>query len=476
MLPLLRSLQIRRNDLIGSIDRRALNLTFQDSHGIKTHGCFNFDAYIGCMKVWCFSLLLFVIFANAAFAQNDTLVYFVTSAGAVASDRQAADYKLVIFPVGSGAGPNLSAIKGFGKDRKLAFSGSSLSHKLPITIDGVFTEYYPEGGKKSVKAFNKGDVVANNETDFYPNGNVKTNLKPASDGDVEEMDYYETGTVQFEHHPTGNHNYTEKRYYPDGKTANDLSEGSMGKSKLTQYYETGKVKCVETSSGYNDKSVKTAYFPNGNVYYEIERKHTSDQPFDIRYLECRDSTGKQLVQNGNGYWREYDESFDFISKQGKVVNGNADSVWTLVFSPNIDQRDTYHNGKLLNVEPFETEETLVISSVATDEKAPEFPGGREALNQFIGRHAKYPAVARENNTQGRVVLSFTVEKDGTLSYIKIVAAIGDGCDEEAERVLKMSPAWIPGTKNGVPVRTKYSIPIYYTLIAPNEGMVSLKNH
>ena len=97
------------------------------------------------------------------------------------------------------------------------------------------------------------------------------------------------------------------------------------------------------------------------------------------------------------------------------------------------------------------------------EQNPEFPGGDAAFGKYLGNKIRYPAVAKENNVQGKVFLNFTVERDGSLTDIKVVRGIGSGCDDEAVRVLKSSPRWKPGIQNGRAVRVSYTIPISFTL-------------
>jgi protein TonB len=84
------------------------------------------------------------------------------------------------------------------------------------------------------------------------------------------------------------------------------------------------------------------------------------------------------------------------------------------------------------------------------EKIPEFPGGIDAFYKYLSKSIHYPSVARENGTQGRVIVSFVCERDGSLTDIKVARGIGDGCDEEAVRVLRASPHWKPGIQNGRP--------------------------
>jgi len=97
------------------------------------------------------------------------------------------------------------------------------------------------------------------------------------------------------------------------------------------------------------------------------------------------------------------------------------------------------------------------------EKQPEFPGGIAKFYKYLGGSIKYPKMALDNNVQGKVFLSFIVEKDGSLSDIQITRGLGSGTDEEAVRVLKESPKWNPGISNGHPVRVKYNINVNFTL-------------
>lgn len=94
---------------------------------------------------------------------------------------------------------------------------------------------------------------------------------------------------------------------------------------------------------------------------------------------------------------------------------------------------------------------------------PEFPGGMEAWSKFIQKNLRYPYTAQDANIQGKVYLSFVVEKDGSITDVSVTRGIGGGCDEEAMRVIKKSPKWRPGMQNSRAVRVRYSMPINYTL-------------
>lgn len=94
---------------------------------------------------------------------------------------------------------------------------------------------------------------------------------------------------------------------------------------------------------------------------------------------------------------------------------------------------------------------------------PSFPGGMANFYTFIAKSVKYPEEALKNNVQGKVFLSYIVEIDGRLTDIKVIRALGSGLDEEAVRVLKSSPKWVPGYNGKNPVRVQYSLPIGFTL-------------
>jgi len=99
----------------------------------------------------------------------------------------------------------------------------------------------------------------------------------------------------------------------------------------------------------------------------------------------------------------------------------------------------------------------------TVEHIPEFPGGMKAFYNFLSSNIHYPALSREKGIQGRVIVTMIVEKDGTLSNIKIARGIADDIDKEALRVIALSPNWKPGIQNGKPVRVSYAIPINFSL-------------
>ncbi|WP_295800262.1 energy transducer TonB [Mucilaginibacter sp.] len=126
------------------------------------------------------------------------------------------------------------------------------------------------------------------------------------------------------------------------------------------------------------------------------------------------------------------------------------------------------NADVVIDEPVGTSDTKVTEEdpnkiFTSVEQVPVFPGGMEKFYAYLQKTMRYPAVARENGTQGKVIVSFVCERDGSLTDIHVTRGIGDGCDEEAARVIKASPKWSPGIQNGRPVRVAYSVPISFAL-------------
>ncbi len=111
-------------------------------------------------------------------------------------------------------------------------------------------------------------------------------------------------------------------------------------------------------------------------------------------------------------------------------------------------------------EPPKEEETKVFDVV---EQMPSFPGGPSALMQFLSSNIKYPLVAEENGVQGRVVCTFVVERDGSITDVRVIKSVDPSLDKEAVRVVKSMPKWIPGKQNGSAVRVKYTVPVTFRL-------------
>lgn len=108
----------------------------------------------------------------------------------------------------------------------------------------------------------------------------------------------------------------------------------------------------------------------------------------------------------------------------------------------------------------EAEEETIFKVV---EESASFPGGMQELYKYVGSNLVYPQQARETGTQGKVFITFVVEKDGSLTDVKVLRDIGSGCGEEAVRVVKSMPKWKPAKQRGKAVRMQFNLPISFTL-------------
>lgn len=97
------------------------------------------------------------------------------------------------------------------------------------------------------------------------------------------------------------------------------------------------------------------------------------------------------------------------------------------------------------------------------EQMPEYPGGMQALFEYLSQNVKYPEDAEKQKIEGKVIATFIVETDGSVSNVKVVKPVFPSLDAEAIRVLSGMPKWTPGKQSGKVVRVKYTVPISFNL-------------
>jgi len=113
-------------------------------------------------------------------------------------------------------------------------------------------------------------------------------------------------------------------------------------------------------------------------------------------------------------------------------------------------------------------DTTSKNGVYTDVQKPaQFPGGMDELGSYIGHHLQYPQSAKDAKIQGKVIISFVVEKDGTVSTFKIIHSLTKDCDAEVIRVFKSAPKWKPAKQDNVIVRQEFTIPVSFNLPVDN---------
>ena len=256
-------------------------------------------------------------------------------------------------------------------------------------------------------------------------------------------------------------------------TGTSIQKGSnIWQGQVISYYATGVKKDIGTYSSGWPSGTMLQYYPNGKLYC-VKEFFSESLPqtgnnigpnHRLYYLvrTCNDSTGKATLQNSNGHFISYTEDFKKIFEQGDVKNGEREGVWT----GRVDNKDSvtfteqYTHGNLIEGKSFKNGQTFAYLQ---REVTPQFTGGEAAFYRFLSSNILYPSNAKRNNIQGRVFVSFVVERDGNLTDIKVLRTPSDDLGFETVRVLNMSPEWVPGKQYGIPVRVQYTVPVNFSL-------------
>lgn len=167
----------------------------------------------------------------------------------------------------------------------------------------------------------------------------------------------------------------------------------------------------------------------------------------VDYVEATEES-----DNNNNYPEIIDEEY--------IIRAEANLESDLDYESTYNDEGSISQGQEVNVNFEENDENEIFKEV---EKDPEFPGGDKAMYKFLGQNIKYPQLARENNITGRVYITFIVEKDGSVSNVRVLRDIGGGCGKEAARVVESMPKWTPGHHKGKNVRVQCNLPINFNL-------------
>ena len=150
-----------------------------------------------------------------------------------------------------------------------------------------------------------------------------------------------------------------------------------------------------------------------------------------------------------------------INETFEIVADDADVEETVIASSEETGKAVEVKYVPVTVVEEEPEEQTIFEVV---EQMPEFPnGGMAGLMQFLSKNIKYPTIAQENGTQGRVTVQFVVNKDGSIVDAKVIRGVDPYLDKEALRVIGTMPKWKPGMQRGKPVRVKYTVPVMFRL-------------
>jgi len=239
---------------------------------------------------------------------------------------------------------------------------------------------------------------------------------------------------------------------------------------ILRFDPEGKRKEVTTHEKGMPLGMSYHYFSNGKLNKQIEYlPYTSPNSTNLpkapynpnaKLIYFADSLGKVYVEGGNGHFLETTTTASGShSEEGDYKDGVKHGVWK-GSSNGSSFTETYDMGKLIS---GETTVNGLTYPYTKKESLPEFKGGISKFYEYVGRSVRYPAEAIRQRASGSVTVEFTVEKDGRVSDVVIKKSAHPDLDEEAMRVLRLSPKWIPATQRGIPVRVKYSIPLKFSM-------------
>ena len=198
----------------------------------------------------------------------------------------------------------------------------------------------------------------------------------------------------------------------------------------------------------NSKTIKYV-----SVYFKLE-----NDVGDVRLIGSFRGTGP-VRQLETAEWKWDDSHY--------IVSGDATNmVITKLVLTYMNGKQQVVSGKYLKINPSykDTEDrSAVISVPELPETFASFPGGNAALMKFLNANVHYPVNAQENGVQGRVIVSFIVKRDGSLTDVRIARSVDPNLDREAMRVVKSMPRWIPAKENGVNVESEFNVPVSFRL-------------
>jgi TonB family protein len=237
-------------------------------------------------------------------------------------------------------------------------------------------------------------------------------------------------------------------YFPNGKRSSTAQfKNGRFVGLITNYYPNGKLfnilKVKDLSSRYY--GYYNRYSPSTGIGYTVE------------VVELRDSTGNILALNGTGHVVAFDEDFKKVLREGDIKNNKKEGEWRGIIADTARYICFFHKDDLKSGESF-TNSGKHYTFKQIEVKA-VFSDGNEAFYSFIKKNLQYPETARKHDVKGTVMVGFYVETNGTISDVKVVRGLFKSLDDEAVRVISLSPLWIPASEFGIPMRTYYTAPV-----------------
>jgi len=277
--------------------------------------------------------------------------------------------------------------------------------------------------------------------------------------------------------------YCVYEYYVNGKIkarstslTNNNDHAMIYDGERITYFPNGKRESSRRFKNGRLVGSITYYYPNGKLYYILKVNSSSTEQYNTGYgysdltnysgysysgeiAELRDSTGNVLTLNGNGHILAFDDGFKKVIMEGDLKNNKKEGEWKGIASDTANFVCIFHKNELKSGTSYTKSGNHY--SFTTFETQAVFSDGPTAFSEFIKKNLQYPESAKKRKITGTVTVGFNVETNGTVSNVKVIRGIFKSLDDEAIRIISMSPLWIPAYKFGIPYVTQYSVPVYF---------------
>lgn len=253
-------------------------------------------------------------------------------------------------------------------------------------------------------------------------------------------------------------------YYADGRAVTILENGEWyGGGAHGMYYEIG-----ATFNPSDGSQLTVSMLPPISKMRPLIKKGLAEY-FDVSVSELSD-----VLMMGDFNDLDYPESNVYVTPEGLNVQYSAYEI--APFSAGLPRAVIPLDkelARMLSPEAlsyFPADQVEKACKVEEDSRiylvvnqAPQFPGGQSALFSWLAKNMRYPEAAQERGAQGRVIVKFVVEKDGSVTHPEIERGADAALDAEAVRLVKKMPKWTPGRNNGIPVRSWYTLPVTFKM-------------
>ena len=261
--------------------------------------------------------------------------------------------------------------------------------------------------------------------------------------------------------------YRVLEYYPNGKlkaAATSLTKSAdvVLDGTYIEYFMSGTRKKTAIFKNGRYNGFETEYYPNGKIYDIVEIKDFNDRynpgirpgsinNYTVQIVELRDSTGKLLVNHGTGHVLIFDDDFKKVIEEGDIKNYKSEGEWRGLIADSGRFIITFHKNEFKSgISYMKSGHHYTFKNVS---EMAVFSEGQSAFNSFIKKNLQYPESARKRKISGSVRIAFDVETDGTLSHLKVERGLMKSMDDEALRVISLSPLWYPATNYGAPIKS-----------------------